>query len=181
MGEIFGFKEIAPYLKDPLVLIGIVLLLLYPALLKAGVPRHGLVIALVVIIPGFGFAFYQSHILHDPDVQKGRIEEMREQGRIDLVRLNCSHPPEKVWLDEGARRDALHLCKLAIEAVPQADASERQKKKALAISGALGRKEGMGIAYGGLGTLYQTRGDLAQAEEMYKKSLEIFVASTHPT
>ena len=56
----------------------------------------------------------------------------------NLVRLNCSRPPEKVWLDEGARRDALHLCKLAIEAVPQADASERQKKKALAISGALG-------------------------------------------
>ena len=46
-------------------------------------------------------------------------------------------------------------------------------EKSLAINEALGRKEGMASAYGNLGNLYQTRGDLDRAEEMYEKSLAI--------
>ena len=46
-------------------------------------------------------------------------------------------------------------------------------EKSLAIEEALGRKEGMASQYGNLGNLYQTRGDLDRAEEMYEKSLAI--------
>ena len=45
--------------------------------------------------------------------------------------------------------------------------------KSLALSEALGRKEGMANQYGNLGNLYSIRGDLDRAEEMYEKSLEI--------
>ena len=41
---------------------------------------------------------------------------------------------------------------------------------------ALGRKEGTASDYGNLGNLYQTRGDLDRAEEMYRKSLALFRA-----
>ena len=89
MEEISGFKEIASYLTNPLVLIGFVLLLFFGvhrALLKAGILppltpgaggkvvqsflRYGFVIALAIIILGFGFAFFQSHLEHDPLVLK---------------------------------------------------------------------------------------------------------------
>ena len=36
----------------------------------------------------------------------------------------------------------------------------------------LGSKEGMAAAYGNLGIVYQTLGDLAQAAAMYKEALE---------
>jgi tetratricopeptide (TPR) repeat protein len=45
--------------------------------------------------------------------------------------------------------------------------------KSLAINEALDRKEGMANAYGNLGILYKTRGDLDRAEEMCLKSLAI--------
>ena len=42
---------------------------------------------------------------------------------------------------------------------------------------ALGRKEeDVGVAYGFLGILYQTHGDLAQAEAMHKKALKLYEA-----
>lgn len=99
MGEISGFKEIAPYLKDPLVLIGFVPFLLfniYRALLKAGILspltphtggkvvqsllRHGFVITLAVVILASGFAFYKEHLRHDPDVLKSQGETARLEG-----------------------------------------------------------------------------------------------------
>ena len=46
-------------------------------------------------------------------------------------------------------------------------------KKSLAIEKKLGHQEGMALAYGSLGFLYQKRGDLDRAEEMFKKSLAI--------
>jgi tetratricopeptide (TPR) repeat protein len=46
--------------------------------------------------------------------------------------------------------------------------------KALALSEELGRKEGMANNYGNLGNVYQTRGDLEQAEAAWKKSLALF-------
>ncbi|MBU2549237.1 MAG: tetratricopeptide repeat protein, partial [Proteobacteria bacterium] len=36
------------------------------------------------------------------------------------------------------------------------------------------RKEGMANQYGNLGNVSQTRGDLEQAEAMYRKSLSLF-------
>lgn len=79
METLTGFKDIAPFLKEPLVLIGFVLLIIFGvhrALLKARiisplVPRasetvvnsllrYGFLIALLVIVMGFGLVFYQS-------------------------------------------------------------------------------------------------------------------------
>ena len=47
-------------------------------------------------------------------------------------------------------------------------------QKSLAINEALGCKEGMASDFGNLGNLYQTRGELDRAEEMYQKSLVLF-------
>ena len=47
-------------------------------------------------------------------------------------------------------------------------------RKSLEIDEALERKAGMANQYGNLGNLYQTRGDLDRAEEMYRKSLALF-------
>ncbi len=46
-------------------------------------------------------------------------------------------------------------------------------KKALALNEALGRKEGIARAYGDLGNVYFTRGELDRAEEMHKKALAL--------
>jgi tetratricopeptide (TPR) repeat protein len=53
-------------------------------------------------------------------------------------------------------------------------------KKALALHEAIDSKEGMAENYGNLGLVYETRGDLAQAEEMWKKSLRLFKEMGHP-
>ena len=46
-------------------------------------------------------------------------------------------------------------------------------QKALAIEEKLGREKGMASQYGNLGIIYETRGELDRAEEMYKKVLAI--------
>jgi hypothetical protein len=88
-----GFKEVAPYLTHPLVLVGFALLLVFGvhrALLKARIVppltphaggkvvqnflRYGFVIALVVIVLGFLLAFYQAHIQHEQAVLKIQAE-----------------------------------------------------------------------------------------------------------
>ncbi len=45
--------------------------------------------------------------------------------------------------------------------------------KALKLNEELGRKVGMGIAYGNLGMIYQTRGELPKAEEIHLKALKL--------
>ncbi len=47
-------------------------------------------------------------------------------------------------------------------------------RKSLEIDEALGRKVGIASQYGNLGVLYKTRGDLDRAEQMYRKSLDLF-------
>ena len=76
------FGPIAPYLTNPLVLIGFVLMLIfgvYHALIRSGMMLHvtqqagrkkvqqtllhyGFVLSLVVIVLGFGYQFYKSHV-----------------------------------------------------------------------------------------------------------------------
>jgi tetratricopeptide (TPR) repeat protein len=46
-------------------------------------------------------------------------------------------------------------------------------QQALTINKGLGRQEGIAVNYGNLGIVYQTRGDLEEAEEMFHKSLSI--------
>lgn len=47
-------------------------------------------------------------------------------------------------------------------------------KKSLKINEELRRKEGMANSYGNLGNVHQIRGELEQAEEMYKKGLDLY-------
>ena len=79
MGTLQAFKDIAPDLSNPMVLTGFVLLLflgLHRSLLKAGIVppltaqtggkvvqlflRYGFLIALLVIVLGFGLAYYKA-------------------------------------------------------------------------------------------------------------------------
>jgi tetratricopeptide (TPR) repeat protein len=46
--------------------------------------------------------------------------------------------------------------------------------KALELDEALGSQEGMAADYGNLGIVYEDRGDLVQAEAMYKKALALY-------
>ncbi|SFO38731.1 tetratricopeptide repeat protein [Nitrosospira briensis] len=150
MEGIAGFKEIAPYLENPLVLIGFVLFLFFGiplALLKAGIlppltPRtggkvvrsflsYGFVIALLVIALGFAYALFQAHLQHDPDVQKGHAEATRLQGLVEMAKGFCQHP-DMAGLDEAARRDVVRACAQAVVALTKVSAPEPQKEEALA-------------------------------------------------
>jgi hypothetical protein len=85
MEEVHGFRDIAPYLTHPLVLVGFVLFAVFGihrALLKAArispltprasgtvvqaLLRNGFVIALLVIVLGFAFALYRTEREHHP-------------------------------------------------------------------------------------------------------------------
>src|SRR6516165_1823088 len=99
MNTLSEFKEIAPYLTNPLTLVGYVLLLVFGmhrALLKARIIptlsartgglvvktilRYGFVIALAVIVLGFGLAFYQAHVEHSPAAEEQEIQRARISG-----------------------------------------------------------------------------------------------------
>jgi hypothetical protein len=85
MEEIARYKDVAPYLTQPLVLVGFVLFTVFGvqrALLKAGrIPpltpraggaavrslvRYGFVIAFLVIVLGFALALYRAEREHNP-------------------------------------------------------------------------------------------------------------------
>ena len=151
MNTIGGFKEIVPYLTNPLVLVGYVLLCVFGvhrALLKAriippltiltagkvvqSVLRYGCVIALVVIILGFLLAFYQTRMQHDPDVLKGQAETARLEALAAITKgAYCQHP-EDFKGDEAAWRDVVRACATAVEALArQPDVSAPTKEDAL--------------------------------------------------
>jgi hypothetical protein len=94
MEDLAWFKDVAPYLTQPLVLVGFVLLIVfgvYGALLKASIippltpraggtmvqslVRYGFVIALLVIVLGFAFAFYQTQQNHNPAQEISTIKQ----------------------------------------------------------------------------------------------------------
>jgi len=97
-----AFKDIAPYLTQPLVLIGFVLLLffgIHRTLLKAGIIppltartggkvvqlllRYGFVVALVVIVLGFALQFYKTQKLAEVSADRHRAE-LAEQAKTGL-------------------------------------------------------------------------------------------------
>ncbi|SEP43812.1 tetratricopeptide repeat protein [Nitrosovibrio sp. Nv6] len=150
MEEIAGFKEIAPYLTNPLVLVGFVLVLffgIHRLLLKAGILppltphtggkvvqtflRYGFVIALVVIALGSVYAFYQAYLQHDPNFQERQAKAEHSRHQVEVVKSAC---PNENWrlFDEATRRVMAGACKQAIDAIPQLNASEPEKEEALA-------------------------------------------------
>src|SRR5262249_36059049 len=108
-----AFSNVAPYLTNPLVLLGFLLLLVFAvqrALLGAGIIpqlaqrtggrvvqsllRYGFVIALVVIILGFLLAFYRAREEHSPRFQTGQAEKARIDGLVAAANGYC-HQFEK--------------------------------------------------------------------------------------
>lgn len=131
-----GFKEIAPYLMHPLVLVGFVLLLVFGvhrALLTAQVIppltthtggkvvqsflRYGFAIALVVIILGFALAFYQTQGEHDPIFQKGVLQKTRLDGLTEALKY-CQRQ-ELLKTDDTTRREVMLACAQAVVALTQ--------------------------------------------------------------
>ena len=58
--------------------------------------------------------------------------------------------------------------------IPSFDEAEDVYRKALEINRAEGRQEGMAEDYNNLGNVYQERGRLDEAEQMYRRALAIF-------
>jgi hypothetical protein len=100
MEDFAWFKDVAPYLMQPLVLVGFVLLIVFGvngALLKAGIippltpraggtmvqnlVRYGFVIALLVIVLGFAFAFYQAQQEHSPAQETSTLKQSATTGQ----------------------------------------------------------------------------------------------------
>lgn len=87
-----AFRDIAPYLTNPLALIGFMLLLLFGGfrtLIKAKIIptlsqragsnivqlllRYGFIIALVIIASGFGLEFYRTHRTTAPAIEQSKL------------------------------------------------------------------------------------------------------------
>lgn len=98
------FADIAPHLANPLVLVGFVLLLffmIHRALIRSGLLnplppaqkgglvatllRYGFIVALAIIVGGFGFATYQAHLAASPKADVGAIvETLMRRHQADL-------------------------------------------------------------------------------------------------
>jgi len=109
-----AFGKIAPYLTQPLVLVGFVLLLffgIHRTLLKAGIIppltartggkvvqlllRYGFVIALVVILSGFGLQLFKTYRETQPPVDVGAIiGQMEARHRQELAQMESHYQGE---------------------------------------------------------------------------------------
>jgi hypothetical protein len=95
MPEITGFSKVAPYLVNPLVLIGFCLFLFFGihwALLKAGlltplsqrqsslvvrmILRYGLLVAIVSLVLGFAYAYHEARLNSGPVLKVVRYETL---------------------------------------------------------------------------------------------------------
>jgi tetratricopeptide (TPR) repeat protein len=103
---LIAFEKVAPYLTNPLVLIGFVLLLvfgLYQALIRSGILQYigkqasgrtvqallcsRFVLALVVTVLGFGYQLYKTHVDAAPRVDVNAIvEKLEATHRAQLTR-----------------------------------------------------------------------------------------------
>ena len=136
MGTLQAFKDIAPYLSDPLVLTGFVLLLffgIHRSLLKARIIlplttrtggkvvqlllRYGFLIALLVIVLGFGLAFYkiqkESEISVSADRQRA---EWAEQAKVALEK-RLDDMKRQLSASESRAEEFQELSKTLAEAV----------------------------------------------------------------
>jgi Flp pilus assembly protein TadD len=109
-----AFKDIAPYLSHPLVLIGFGLFLVFGiqrTLLKAGIIpplttrtggkvvqtllRYGFIIALLIIMLGFAMAFFKTQRETQPPVDVGAIIELIEARHLsELERMSAENHAE---------------------------------------------------------------------------------------
>ena len=145
------FSVVAPYLTNPLVLVGFILFIIFGvhrALLKAKIIppltphtggkvvqsllRYGFIIALLVIVLGFALAFYQTYGEHDPILQKEILKKKRLDGLTEMAKEYCQHP-ERFEVDDMTRRDVIRACAQAVVALAQVpDVAQLTKEDALA-------------------------------------------------
>lgn len=144
-----SFSQFAPYLTHPLVLIGFGLwgvLGIHRVLLRTHIIpslsqragarvvqsllRYGFYIALLIILLGFGLAFYQVHLQTDPNLQRSRAEKARLDGLVASAVGFCQQP--RAWeFDEVTRLDAARACVKAVDALAQSRTSGPSKEAAL--------------------------------------------------
>ena len=93
------------------------------------------------------------------DAQKGRLTEAEEKFALALKDYESSY--------------ILTLYGLYLSQIGDTKGAEAAHRKALTISLSDKDKEGIAAAYGNLGNVHFTRGDIDKAEEMYGKSLEL--------
>ncbi len=99
--DISAFEQVAPFLKHPLVLVGFVLLLVFSIHLAVvqlqkrqtqatrKILAYGFIIALVLMVLGFGLSFYQ--ISRAPDVYRVRLTVLHPDGTVvEDARLTSS-------------------------------------------------------------------------------------------
>lgn len=147
------FSKIAPYLSHPLVLVGFALFALFGlfrALLRARIVpqvsqrtgglvvrallRYGFWISLIVILLGFGLAFYQTHIEHSPEETKAQRERLRLEPLAAAAKSSYCQQFGQPELSEAMRQDMIHACAEAIHALAQInEAAEPQLADALAL------------------------------------------------
>ena len=144
-----SFAQLAPYLTHPLVLAGLAIWLvlgIHRALLRAKIVptlsqhaggrvvqtllRYGFYIALLVILLGFGLAFYQARQKLDPNLQRSQSDKARLDGLVAMALGFCQQPNAWVF-DEATRRDAALACAKAVAALTQSTLSGQSKEEAL--------------------------------------------------
>ena len=82
--------------------------------------RYGFIIALLVILLGFAFVFYQTRAEHDPTFQKGELDKKRIDGLIQMATSGFCQSPEKFEVDATTRRDVVIACTKAVAAIVNA-------------------------------------------------------------
>ena len=198
------FKDIAPYLTQPLVLVGFVLLLffgIHRTLLKAGIIppltartggkvvqlllRYGFVIALVVILSGFGLQLFKTYRETQPPVDVGAIiEQMAARHRQELAQMESHYQGEVGDWKHQAEQAVAALASLRGQAdappgIEQAVAmlEKGQTEKAEAIFQAIAERKEKDVkqaaaAYRHLGAL-AFLGDTQKALTAYRRATEL--------
>jgi Tfp pilus assembly protein PilF len=117
MGNLKEFIQIAPYLSNPLILIGFILFIFfsfYRLLIKSKtIPplseshgsqilklllKYGFVISIFVIVLGFTQAVYKMHLSSKPDVERIQVIE-KEKEEPDLY-ITLAPKDETIWSHE---------------------------------------------------------------------------------
>jgi tetratricopeptide (TPR) repeat protein len=120
MDALDGFSEIAPHLANPLVLVGFVLLLffgIHRTLIKSGILqpisasqsgtvvkillRYGFLIALLLIVAGFGFAAWKAYLAAAPKVDVNAIvETLTHKHEQELATAREREETSRAQIDE---------------------------------------------------------------------------------
>ncbi|MCI5227638.1 MAG: tetratricopeptide repeat protein [Candidatus Electrothrix sp. AX2] len=160
-----GFEKIAPYLGNPLILVGFVLMLAYGIhwqLMKSGLLRqvsqrdssliirlflrYGFWLALVLLLAGVGLQFSDRAFMNSP--QEALV-----------------HYRKAVQLDPDNAEGWNQLGNLLLRTGKLAQAEEAFHK-VLALAEAHQDQEKQAMALGNLGLVHETRGELDKAEEI---------------